>query len=131
MARAELERSWIAPGDPRSLEETLREILEHHQFRLTEEDNDELVATQGSQLLTRLLGGWFVPPKWLPQRVTIRWRRTADGVRIRVYFEETLGFGIMDSILAQKYEKHFAQLANEMRTATGGRKQNQSEDDDE
>ncbi len=67
-------------------------------------------ATQGTQIGTRLIGGWFVPANWLPKQVLVTFREKKQGIVLRVTAEDTLGFGIMDPILRSKYEKFFEQL---------------------
>src|SRR5262249_3876915 len=109
--------SWITKSDPAALQAKVLNVLDRFDMRLKDDSKDEIVATKGSQFLTRLLGAWFVPARWLPIRATVRMRRTANGVRIRARFEETMGFGILDPITRNKYEFYFGQILNELRAA--------------
>lgn len=122
MARAELEESWITAQDAEELRTAALGILRRRRRMGVRDDQDgELILTEGSQLLTRLLGGWFVPASWLPKRVTVNYRRAADGLRVRACFEETMGFGYLDPILKSKYERYFVEVMDELRDACGDR----------
>ena len=122
MARAELEKSWVTPQDADEVRaEALRVLQRWHRMNLWSDTPGEIVATAGSQLLTRLLGGWFVPARWLPMRVTITFRRAADGMRVRAYFEEKMGWGFLDPILQQKYERYFGEVMFELQGVCGER----------
>src|SRR5262245_42039012 len=78
MARAELVASWITSKDKEAIRGAAVGILNEHKFRCQEESAGEIIASQGSQFLTRLLGGWFVPASWLPKRVSVAFRQKAD-----------------------------------------------------
>lgn len=111
MARAELSDSWVVRGTADALLDKLRVFLfTKHKMRLLADKDGEVHAEQGSQVLTRLLGGWFVPATWLPKRVHAEVRETRDGVELGVSMEESLGFGLMDPLLKSKYERFFEQL---------------------
>jgi hypothetical protein len=71
MARVELEDTWIAKGDMDTVHVMLRRFFKIHKMRLTGEHPDELQVYQGSQFLTRLIGGWIVPATWLPKRAAL------------------------------------------------------------
>jgi hypothetical protein len=84
---------------------------------------DGLVAKQGSQLLTRLLGTWSVSSEGrLPKAVEVS---AGDGRNIRVRIRETLGFGYFDWRTREKYELHFAQLERAIRESVAGAPPNQ------
>jgi hypothetical protein len=71
MARVELEDTWTARGDVAGVRAMLLRFGKLHKMKIIDETDDELRLKQGSQFLTRLLGGWFVPASWLPKRATI------------------------------------------------------------
>ncbi len=59
----------------------------------------------GTQLGTRLVGGWFCPPGWLPRRGSLFLREHEAGTLVRARLEESLGFGLLDPMFAEKYGK--------------------------
>ncbi len=69
-------------------------------------DPDRVEARQGSQVTTRLLGGWFVSADKLPKRLV---GERAEGATT-ITVEETIGFGFMDPKMRRKYEETFATL---------------------
>lgn len=108
MAHVDLAESWLVRGDGRELRKYAREFCEDRQMRIAEDRTQVVVAEQGSQLGTRLLGGWFVPVTWLPKRARVQISEASEGrFRVRVLLEDTLGFGIMDPLLRKKYEGFF------------------------
>lgn len=115
MARVELRETWQVKGSVDSARERVLRFLENRKMTVAENAANELQAKQGSQFLTRLLGGWFVTAKWLPKRARIVIERDGDHARIDAVIEESLGLGIMDPILKGKYEKFFVQWMAELR----------------
>jgi hypothetical protein len=107
MARVELKESWVVEGDIGAVRDALRTFVKVSGFKIVEEQANEIRVKQGSQFLTRLLGGWFVSPTTLPKAATLRVRQKEDGVLVRASIEETMGFGILDPILADKYRAFF------------------------
>jgi len=114
MARVELEDSWISRGDVGAIRADLLVFLKLHNMRVVEESDAEIRVKQGSQILTRLLGGWFVSPAWLPKRAMIEFQQAKDGVHVQAMIEESLGFGFMDPILSDKYRKYFEQWMDDL-----------------
>ncbi len=117
MARAELEDRWVAAGDLDAVRRRVVRFLERSGMTITEESDDELQAKEGSQLKTRLFGGWFVSAGTLPKRATITFREVEGGVRVRAVIEESLGFGIMDPVLKDKYERYFEDWLDDLMAA--------------
>jgi hypothetical protein len=110
VARVELKDSWYVSGDGAALRKRLLRFLKEQKMKVVSEEEGEfqtLSAAQGSQVWTRLLGGWFVSPATLPKEARVTFTETAKGLRVRATIEETLGFGLMDPILAKKYERFF------------------------
>ena len=82
------------------------------------EDRDgEIEAYQGSQLRTRLLGGWWINARHFPETVWITLTPIEEGVRVKTTTEESMGFGLMDSIMIGKYETFFEEWLVELRRA--------------
>jgi hypothetical protein len=115
--RVSVSDKWLAAGDERAVRRRLLAFLDECEMEVTGERDGEVEADQGSQLRTRLLGGWFVNARHLPKRVRITYRETEDGVRVRATIEETLGFGFMDPLLEQKYETFFNDWLDDLRDA--------------
>ncbi len=70
-------------------------------------DDETFSAIQGSQVATRLIGGWFVNADKLPKKATIKLSESSDGTQVSARIEETLGFGLLDPKFKRKYEDHF------------------------
>jgi hypothetical protein len=115
MARVELDDVFLVEEDVERVKKRLRLFVKNARMQIADETDDEIRFEQGSQFLTRFLGGWFVSSAWLPKGGSFRVRETNKGVRIRARIEETLGFGILDPLLASKYESFFARWMNELR----------------
>jgi hypothetical protein len=110
MARAELRDSWYVSGSAAALRRRLLRFFREHKMKLVFDEEGEfhsLRAAQGSQLWTRLLGGWFVSSTTLPKEARVTFSETSKGLLLRVTIEETMGFGFLDPILAEKYKKFF------------------------
>jgi hypothetical protein len=111
VARVELSDSWTVPGDVETVRKRLLRFFKKHKMKVVSEEEGEfhsLRAKQGSQLWTRLLGGWFVSAATLPKQALVKiTSERPKEVRLLVSIEESLGFGILDPILAKKYENYF------------------------
>jgi hypothetical protein len=114
MARVEVKDSWLVDGDIVAVLDALRTFVKVSGFKIVDEQTNEIRVKQGSQLLTRLLGGWFVSPATLPKAATVSVRQKEDGVLVRALIEESLGFGIMDPILADKYRAFFERWIDDL-----------------
>ena len=114
-----------------AVHDALIRVIKRHRMRLVRNSEGRIRATQGTQVLTRLLGGWFVPASWLPKQTAIRFRLAADGVRVRASIEESMGFGVLDPILQRKYQGYFEQFIDDLREASGrvGRASESDSDD--
>jgi hypothetical protein len=89
-------------------------------FGLTQEceSSDEVVLKGGSQLWTRLFGGYFVNPKRLPIEVELRTASGADSGKwtVQLGIRDKLGMAIRDEAL----EDRFAQVAGSIRETIEG-----------
>ena len=122
MARAELEDRWIVDAELNKVRRRVEKYLDGTGMSWEEEVEDEFQAQEGSQLKTRLLGGWFVSPESLPKQATIRLKQVEGGVKVWAVIEETMGFGFLDPILKEKYEKYFERWLDDLMDATGARR---------
>jgi hypothetical protein len=106
MARVELQDEWVTSLDAIAAKARLEGFLKRrmHAFR---EEGAGYVAEGGSQLTTRLMGGWFVNAEQLPHKATVSLTATAEGVKVAVVVAEDLGFGLVDGGLKKKYAGYF------------------------
>jgi hypothetical protein len=126
MARVELQDKWIVAGKLDAVRAAVLTYLKITGMKIVEESGNQVRAKQGSQFLTRLLGGWFVSAATLPKAVIVSTRQTVDGVLVRARIEETMGFGFLDPILAGKYDAFFEKWMTDLESASdrAGQEQN-------
>lgn len=117
MARAELVDSWITCVTMDEIQSKIRSFFFRNNVMADQIGEKEMGGKQGSQLTTRLLGGWFVNPSNLPKRMSISFRPVEAGVRIEARIEEALGFGVLDRRLKKRYEGYFVQWMEELKKA--------------
>lgn len=117
MARVTISDKWTADGDVKSVRRRVLDFLDAYGMAVVDDENGRIDVKQGSQLRTRLLGGWFVNARHLPKRATIVLRDVEDRVGIRATIEESLGFGLIDPRLEDKYEKFFNNWLDDLRDA--------------
>jgi hypothetical protein len=116
MARCQANHGWIARGDAANLKHALHGFFARHSMTVVRDDGMETEVTQGSQLRTRLLGGWFVNGKHFPKRAMVRFTPAPEsgGTRVDVHIEETLGFGVLDPIFEDRYQAYFRTWIEEL-----------------
>lgn len=108
---------FIAEGSEKAVRKRIMKFLEDSEMEVVEDRDGEIEVKQGSQMRTRLLGGWFVNAKHLPKKAWIKYRETEEGIRVKATIEESLGFGIMDPALEAKYERFFNDWLDDLRKA--------------
>jgi hypothetical protein len=114
MARCQANHAWIARSDRADLEHALRGFFARHSMKVVRDDGAETEVTQGSQLRTRLLGGWFVDGKHFPKRAVVRLTPSPEGTHVAAHIEETLGFGVLDPIFQERYEAYFREWLQDL-----------------
>lgn len=119
MARAQLANAWVVSGDIAAVRTPVQDFLLDEGMEIVDEEPDRVEVRQGSQMRTRILGGWFVSPRTIPKRATVSLHQTADGVRIEASIEESMGFGLLDPIFKRKYEAYFADWMSRLRSVGG------------
>jgi hypothetical protein len=120
VARVELRDAWYVSGDADALRKELLRFFRRQKMKVVFEEEGafhSVRVAQGSQFWTRLLGGWFVSPTTLPKQALVTFSESSKGLHLRVTIEETMGLGLMDSILAKKYEKFFEQWMDDLEAA--------------
>ncbi|HCL56921.1 MAG TPA: hypothetical protein DHW82_07930 [Spirochaetia bacterium] len=115
MARVELQDNWKTEKSESEIREALPLFFKKNKIKIMEETESHLKLKQGSQFLTRLIGGWFVPGAWLPKKISLEIAKEQSGSQITVLIEESLGIGIMDSMFKKKYSAYFETLMEELK----------------
>lgn len=98
--------SWDLPESP-DLERIVR-ALEQCRLEVGESPSPAvgIVVRSGSQLRTRLLGGYFVAPRHLPLKGQLMTSNGgAGGVRVDLVIEDTLMIALRDGALERRYRK--------------------------
>jgi hypothetical protein len=118
MARVDLSDTWVAAGDAATLEVKVLDFFNERKMRVTEKQDGQIHVKQGSQFLTRLLGGWFVPPSWFPKRAVVKILDLSEGVRIEASIEESLGLAVLDPIFKRKYQAYFETWMTDLKNSS-------------
>jgi hypothetical protein len=119
MSRVRLKDSWIAHTDVESARDRLKLFFKRNNMSLINHEAGRWRVKQGSQLKTRLLGGWFVSAESLPKEATVTLQQEDDGVLIKAVIEETMGFGFMDPLMKSKYEEYCEDWLDRLQDAIG------------
>jgi hypothetical protein len=117
MSRVRLKDSWIAHVDRETAEDLLEVFFKRNQMKVVDQQGNHWRVKQGSQLKTRLLGGWFVSAESLPKQATVALRTEEDGVLVKAMIEETMGFGFLDPLMEKKYEEFCDEWLDRLRRA--------------
>jgi hypothetical protein len=117
MSRVTVSDRWLVTDSEPQVRKEILAFLNEQKMELVETADGTIEAIQGSQVQTRLIGGWFVHPRVLPKRVRISLRETEQGIDVRARMEETYGFGFMAPMLEQKYKSVFQEWLVELQTA--------------
>jgi len=115
MARTEIVDSWVTAVAPDEVRQKIERVFASHKVRITEALDGKITGKQGSQFLTRLLGGWFVGPATLPKLFAIYNERHDSGCKVDVRIEEAMGFGVMDPHFKSRYEEYFAEFVSALK----------------
>ena len=110
MARTHLKHSWETSSTIEAAKPKLGDFLDQNKMNVVSQDYAEalnVTADQGSQLITRLLGGWFVNPIHFPKRARISLYPMDGGIRVEATIEETLGVSWFDRAFQNRYEGYF------------------------
>lgn len=115
MARAQLRDSWTTTISIDAARQKLAVFFTNHRMSVVQGTETTVELKQGSQLTTRLLGGWFVDPSNFPKRAEIRLSSSEHGLRIEAMIEEALSFGVLDSHFKSRYENYFQVWMNALK----------------
>lgn len=120
MARTQLKSSWVTDVPFNIAKHRLAEFLNQCRMRIVSERSGEIVADQGSELITRFVGGWFINPALFPKRTLIRLHPSLHprerGIKVKVVIEETLTSRLLDPIFKRRYEFYFKEWMSALRS---------------
>lgn len=89
----------------------IKQFCALNQIKIERESNNCLEARQGSQLVTRFLGGWFVNPAQFPKKIVFTLSSPQpDKNQVMLTFNEDLGFGFLDSKFKERYRDGFTNI---------------------
>jgi hypothetical protein len=115
MARAEIVDSWVTPFPPDEIRQRIERLFATRKVRVVQAGDGEITGKQGSQFLTRLLGGWLVNPATFPKLVAIRYERHDSGSKVEVRIEEAMCIGVLDSHFKSRYEGYFVEFVSTLK----------------
>ena len=69
VARAKRVDSWITSVPINEIRPKIQNFFTMHGVNIDQINDGEIIGKQGSQLITRLLGGWFVNQAKFPKRI--------------------------------------------------------------
>ncbi|HET7416062.1 MAG TPA: hypothetical protein VFJ61_00330 [Solirubrobacterales bacterium] len=120
---------WSVEGPPDRVQ--LEAALEREGLTIEKSTSTEttLVLRGGSQLRTRLLGGYFVSPKSLPIRAEVHLPVNDGAGKVELRVEDSLGFGVRDGALRKRYELAADQLEQSLRDSMNDGSKDQSPKD--
>jgi hypothetical protein len=107
MSRVQLNKAFQSSLNSEALTQKLTSFLEEKKFKISTNENDLIVAKQGSQFISRLIGFMLSPVGFLPKMITLKTKKIGDKVEVEAIMDETVGFGILDPLSKKKYSKYF------------------------
>jgi hypothetical protein len=117
MAQVYLTSSWVTDAPIETVKEKLKGFIFHYGMRVASIKPDEIILEQGSQIATRMIGGWLVDPKDLPKRARIQLAPAENGgTKIDAAIKEALVVGFIDPLFAGRYNDYFRQWMESLRT---------------
>jgi len=107
MSRVTLVDGWVTNAPQQEIWPRVQHFLVQSKASIEVAGPNEVWARQGSQVSTRLIGGWFAGAEKYPKRIHVRFGPAVDGTQIDVQIDETLGFGILDPMFRNRYQEYF------------------------
>ena len=120
MARTEFTDEWRCDAPLDQVEKRLDAFRMRIGMRETSADGPAHEYKMGSQVATRLIGGWIGNKRWLPTRASVLLEADGDSTRVGATIEEAMGFGVLDRKLRRKYEQQFATWMEDLHAALQG-----------
>jgi hypothetical protein len=82
-------------------------------------DPTGISAKFGSQVLLRLVGGWFIPASKFPMKATASLVPTTGGTEVVLHVADAMGIGVKAGIRG-KYERGVGELADSLAARLAG-----------
>ena len=120
MSRFELRNEWEVADPPEVVQARFRAIAPSLNLRVEETSGGEIAFSRGSQLMTRLAGGWFVPQERLPMEGGVTLQPVGEMTHVVGLLHDRWGLGLFDKRSARRYHEMFAELMALIRHTTEG-----------
>lgn len=117
MSHAQLTKTIPSDLNSETLKQKLISFLEEKKFKISTNQENLIVANQGSQLISRLIGFWLSPVGFLPKMITVELNKSDSKLELQIIMEDTIGFGIVDPISKNKYKKYFESVLADLEKA--------------
>ena len=116
MARVEQAGNWTVGG---TVEEAKATVLKHMgaaKWRAQTTEGDALVFKRGSQLATRLIGGWLLSASKFPSQADVSIEDAGGQTIVNAAFGESFGVGSVVGI-KKKYAAYFETCVTDLGAA--------------
>lgn len=117
--RIERTGSWtVANG----LDETRQMVLAHMEgagWKPRASEGEDLAFQRGSQVLTRIIGGWILPASKSPSRANVSLEGSEGAVTVDASFGEAVGIGTLYGV-KKKFDAYLGSCVVELGAALGG-----------
>lgn len=99
-------------GPPDAAREAMQQAMVARKGKITD-DEGELSAKFGSQLMLRIVGGWLMPTKTFPVKAHAAFVPTANGTEVTLRVADAMGVGTKAGMKG-KYERAVTDLAGDL-----------------
>lgn len=106
MARVEQTGNWTVGGSVEKVRETILGHMGAAKWRVQAAEGNGLAFKRGSQLATRLIGGWMLGPSKFPSRADVTVEDSGGQTIVNAAFGEAFGVGSVVGI-KKKYGAYF------------------------
>lgn len=117
MSRVQLNKTFKSSLDSQELKTKLISFLEEKKFKTSTNESNLIVANQGSQFISRLIGFVLSPAGFLPKMITLKIQKAGDKAEVEATMDETVGFGILDPLSKKKYSQYFESVLVDLEKA--------------
>ncbi len=111
-------RQVIIEGSADEARQRVRSALSAKGGKVTD-DADGLSAKFGSQLLLRLVGGWFIPAGKFPMKALASFVPAGSGTAVTIEVADAMGVGMKAGIKG-KYGRGVTELADQLAASLAG-----------
>lgn len=117
MSRVQLNKTFQSNSDSEALTQKLISFLEEKKFKISTNEEGLIVANQGSQFISRLIGFMLSPVGFLPKMITLKIKKLDNKTEVEATLDETVGFGILDPLSKKKYARYFESVLVDLEKA--------------